>query len=68
MLRIYSGYSPDRVVADPELNEQFVSECQRLGLVGNARFWNTLLFRDTKGRETPRVSNDQADLIFLGGL
>ncbi len=43
--RSYSGYSPDRVVADPELNEHFANECQKLGLLGNARFWNSLLFR-----------------------
>jgi site-specific DNA-methyltransferase (adenine-specific) len=40
----YRGYSLDRVVADPELNGQFVDYCQRIGLVGNARVWNTLLF------------------------
>ena len=40
----YCGYSPDRVVADPELNAHFVDRCQRLGLLGNARLWNTLLF------------------------
>ncbi|HEV3341658.1 MAG TPA: GIY-YIG nuclease family protein [Pirellulales bacterium] len=26
------GYSPDRVVADPQLNGKFVAECRRLGL------------------------------------
>lgn len=41
----YRGYSPDRVVVDPELNEPFTTACQQLGLVGNARLWNTLLFR-----------------------
>jgi site-specific DNA-methyltransferase (adenine-specific) len=40
----YRGYSPDRVVADPDLNAHFVDQCQRLGLLGNARVWNTLLF------------------------
>ena len=40
----YRGFSPDRVVADPDLNAHFVDRCQRLGLVGNARVWNTLLF------------------------
>jgi site-specific DNA-methyltransferase (adenine-specific) len=43
--RIHSGFSPDRVVADPELNALFMSECRRLGLLGNPRVWNTLLFR-----------------------
>lgn len=39
------GYSVDRVVIDPELNHEFTSLCQRLSLVGDARTWNTLLFR-----------------------
>jgi site-specific DNA-methyltransferase (adenine-specific) len=43
--RTYRGYSPDRVVVDPELNEPFTTACQELGLVGDARLWNTLLFR-----------------------
>lgn len=29
---VRSGFSPDRVVADPELNQQFLHECIRLGL------------------------------------
>lgn len=40
----YRGYSLDRVVADPELNAEFVDHCTKLGLVGNARVWNILLF------------------------
>jgi len=39
------GYSVDRLVADPELNAAFVACCEKLGLVGDARTWNTLLFR-----------------------
>ncbi len=42
--RSYQGYSLDRVVADPVLNARFVECCEQLGLVGNARVWNTLLF------------------------
>jgi len=41
----HDGYSADRVVADPDLNKEFVSVCTNLGLVGDARIWNTLLFR-----------------------
>ena len=26
------GFSPDRVVADPDLNREYLSECSRLGL------------------------------------
>lgn len=43
--RTHGGYSADRVVVDPELNGQFVQACQELGLVGEARTWNRLLFR-----------------------
>jgi site-specific DNA-methyltransferase (adenine-specific) len=41
----HAGYSADRVVADPELNTTFVDRCRQAGLVGEARTWNTLLFR-----------------------
>ena len=44
----YDGYSADRLVADPELNANFVEACSRLGLVGDARIWNSLLFRIRK--------------------
>ncbi len=40
-----NGFSADRVVADPDLNREFVQACKRLGLFGDARTWNTLLFR-----------------------
>ncbi len=44
----YDGYSADRLVADPELNANFIEACSRLGLVGDARIWNSLLFRIRK--------------------
>jgi site-specific DNA-methyltransferase (adenine-specific) len=43
--RTHDGFSADRVVADPNLNEEFVNVCADLGLVGDARTWNVLLFR-----------------------
>lgn len=43
--KTHEGFSADRVVADPVLNQQFVSTCQQLGLAGDPRTWNTLLFR-----------------------
>ena len=33
-------FSPDRVVADPELNAAFLAECSRLGLTGSAATLN----------------------------
>jgi site-specific DNA-methyltransferase (adenine-specific) len=41
----HDGYSADRVVADPQINRRFAEACRRLGLVGEERTWNTLLFR-----------------------
>src|SRR5262249_31159457 len=37
---VRDGYSADRVIADPELNERFREACHRLGLPGEARDWN----------------------------
>jgi len=41
----HDGYSADRLVADPELNSAFTAACNKLGLVGDVRTWNMLLFR-----------------------
>ncbi len=44
----HDGYSADRVVADPNLNAAFLDACRHLGLVGDPRLWNRLLFRARK--------------------
>jgi site-specific DNA-methyltransferase (adenine-specific) len=41
----HDGFSPDRVVTDPQLNRVFTEACRHLDLVGDARHWNTSLFR-----------------------
>ena len=41
----HQGFSADRVVADPTFNDDFASACRRLGLAGDVRTWNILLFR-----------------------
>lgn len=41
----HDGFSADRVVADPALNEAFLARCRKWGLAGDARTWNMLLFR-----------------------
>jgi site-specific DNA-methyltransferase (adenine-specific) len=41
----HDGFSSDRVVADPDINGEFITTCERLGLAGDARTWNMLLFR-----------------------
>jgi DNA modification methylase len=43
--RTHNGFSMDRIVADPDLNKEFVMACTNLGLAGDARTWNMLLFR-----------------------
>ncbi len=40
----HDGYSIDRVVCDPELNDMYQAACRRLGIVGGAETWNRLLF------------------------
>jgi site-specific DNA-methyltransferase (adenine-specific) len=54
--RSHDGFSADRVVADPELDREFVSACEHLGLVGDARTWNTLLFRMRKAGQLSRIA------------
>jgi site-specific DNA-methyltransferase (adenine-specific) len=53
--RTHDGFSADRVVTDPELNEGFVSMCAQLGLVGDPCTWNTLLFRLRKSGRLAQV-------------
>lgn len=49
------GFSVDRVVIDPDLNREFTGLCERLSLVGNARTWNTLLFRLRKAGKLSHI-------------
>ncbi|WP_417849684.1 DNA-methyltransferase [Thalassoglobus sp.] len=41
----HDGFSVDRIVMDPAANEMFTDVCQRLGLAGEPRTWNTLLIQ-----------------------
>jgi DNA modification methylase len=42
--RTYDGFSLDRVVADPDMNERLSDACRMLGLPGEPRTWNWTLF------------------------
>ncbi len=44
----HDGFSADYVVASKERNHEFTTACRRLGLIGDARTWNTLLLRQRK--------------------
>jgi DNA modification methylase len=48
---IRNGFPVDRVIADPDLNEQFVSKCMRLGLPGKEFDWNHRLMNLRKARQ-----------------
>jgi site-specific DNA-methyltransferase (adenine-specific) len=56
---IYGGYSLDRVIADPEINEQFESACIRRGLPGDITAWNRGLFRL---RKTGQLADVHAEI------
>ncbi len=47
---VRDGYSTDRVIADPEFNEQFLDACRRLGVPGTARDWNHSLLNLRKAK------------------
>jgi len=73
----HSGFSADRLVADPDLNLAFVENCKRFGLAGDARTWNTLLFRLRKAgklatietnRQTKISWNDCDDYLFASEI
>jgi len=73
----HDGFSADRVVADPEINCQFTSGCQRLGIVGDVRTWNMLLLRLRKagklkdivtGRQTTMSWNELDQFLFASEI
>jgi hypothetical protein len=44
----HQGYSADRVLADPSLNDRFLENCQLLGIPGDPASWNHLLLNIRK--------------------
>jgi DNA modification methylase len=54
-----NGFSADRVVADPELAEQFAAACQKRDLPGGPRDWNHLLFKLRKAGQLKSVATTQ---------
>lgn len=64
------GFSPDRVVADPDLNAAFVAEAKRLDLTASAATLNRSLLNlrkagDLRGRKSKKTSfTDEGDFRF----
>jgi site-specific DNA-methyltransferase (adenine-specific) len=59
----HSGFSADRVVADPELNGAFAEVCRRLSLAGEPRTWNSLLFRLRKTGQLAEIESTERTAI-----
>jgi site-specific DNA-methyltransferase (adenine-specific) len=62
------GWSSDRVIVDPELNEQFCKKCRRFGLLGGLADWNRALMRlrksgKLKGLPKPKSTTFPDELL-----
>jgi site-specific DNA-methyltransferase (adenine-specific) len=55
----HEGFSADRVVADPDINDRFIESCRGAGLPGDARSWNMLLFRLRKGGQLADIDSSR---------
>ena len=75
--RSHDGFSPDRLVADPELNQRFAEHCRKLGLIGDVVLWNLSLFRLRKagrlahiptGHRTVRSWQDCDSYLFASEI
>ncbi len=72
--RTCQGYSPDRIVADPELNDAFLEECVRLGILESAKVLNRALLNLRKsgglrGKKSKRTTfPNQADYLFASEI
>ncbi len=62
----HDGFSADRVIADPTLNDRFAERCEYLGLVGDRYSWNKLLLhmRKKKGGFGLPKTTVQTDLSW----
>jgi hypothetical protein len=49
----------DRLVADPDLNGRFIDACRHLGLPGDARTWNWILFRMRKAGDLAHLDTQR---------
>lgn len=59
----HEGFSADRVVADPDLNAAYLDACRRLGLAGDPRTWNILLFRLRKAGKLSHIETTRPTAV-----
>lgn len=59
-LEVRDGFSTDRVVADPDMNQRFLRRCRELGLTGTGFDLNWMLFNGRKNKffsDLPKTKN-----------
>jgi site-specific DNA-methyltransferase (adenine-specific) len=71
--KAHDGYSTDAVIANPELNEQFIDQCIRLGTLESPEFLNRRLMRLRKRGNFPirasrTVRLDVEGFIYAGEI
>jgi site-specific DNA-methyltransferase (adenine-specific) len=59
----HKGYSADRVIADPVLNDAFLENCRLLGIPGEAKNWNHLLLNIRKRRGLSAIDTSRRTMI-----
>jgi DNA modification methylase len=60
---ISNGLSLDRVIADPELNDQLAQVCNRLGLFGDIRLWNRMLLNLRKAGQLKAIDSSKRTAV-----
>ena len=61
---VHGGWSVDRLLADPDLNNAFIDACARKGLPGGPVQWNLTLLRVRKAGRLPRTEKRLRGLAF----
>ena len=59
----HQGYSTDRVLADPTLNDQFLDNCRLLGIPGRPKDWNHLLLNVRKRSGLAAIDTSRRTMI-----
>lgn len=54
--QVSRGLPADYLLCDSDLNEEFISQCRKRGIDGNAFVWNHLLLNLRKQRKLPRAT------------
>jgi len=64
----HCGYSADRVLADPSLDDRFIENCRRFGMPGEPKDWNHLLLNVRKRGGLAGIPTTRADSLARAAL